>query len=56
MVFLSISFIAVTASDGSLANQVCSLGGSFCGHPSLLLIPSVIALIWAFMLFALDPT
>ena len=56
LALLSISFIAVTAGDGGLANQVCALGGSFCGHPSLLVIPSVIALVWAFMLFALDPT
>ena len=56
LAFLSISFIAVTAGDGDLANQVCAIGGSFCGHPSLLLVPSVVGLIWAFMLFAVDPT
>ena len=56
MAFLSMSFIAITAGDGGLANQVCELGGSFCGHPSLLLIPNVIALVWAFMLFTVDPT
>lgn len=56
LALLSISFIAVTAGNGDLANQVCALGGSFCGHPSLLLIPNLIALAWAFMLFAVDPT
>jgi len=29
LAFLSISFIAVTAGDGDLANQVCAIGGSF---------------------------
>jgi hypothetical protein len=56
LAFLSISFVAVTAGEGGLANQVCELGGSLCGHPSLVLIPSVIAFVWGFMLFAIDPT
>jgi len=54
LTFLSISFIAVTAGDGGLANQACALGGSFCDRPSLLLIPTGVAVLWALMLRTID--
>lgn len=52
--FLSILFIAVATGSGSFANQVCTLGGSFCNRPSLMLIPAGVAVLWALMLRTFD--
>ena len=54
MALLSIAFIAVATGEGSSANRMCALGGSFCARPLLLLIPTGVAMLWALMLRTID--
>jgi hypothetical protein len=49
MVLMAVSIMAFASQDG-WSDATCSLSGSFCEHPSLLVVPALATLAWGFAL------
>jgi hypothetical protein len=49
-IFSTILIAGTYHTDSAWAHQACTLGGGFCEHPLLLLIPTGVTLVWGFFL------